>query len=658
MYNRQSIPGLKQQSDEYKLEIFSVDRGNCLPREWPRSGITRDDQHYLTNGSHQHKRTGFKTKKYVLKTFNRIGNAIKKLIMILVPRNNEVFDFVIVGGGTAGCVLANRLSENPNWRVALVEAGGVENIFNLIPVLAGYTQVTHANWNLKSVPQKRACLGMYNNQCFQPRGKILGGTSSINFMIYNRGNRRDFDAWAAAGNTGWSYKDVLPYFLKSEAASLDGIEYTSYHNTSGLLSVEHIQMRTDIAHAFVDGVQQYGINETDYNGESQLGVAYVQATTRFGQRNSAYRAFIEPIMFQRQNLKVYTFARVTKILIEPATKTAYGIEFIYRRRRYVFKVRKEVILSAGVFHSPQILMLSGIGPADNLGNLGIDIVQELPVGLRMYEHAGHFGPTFVVNTTAQTLFSNSLKLRDVVSFLAGRPDTRLSMLPGVEALAFLKVNGSKLPADWPDVEIIFASASLAADDGTALTKGGNIKQEIYDRLYLPLQNSKQDHFTVLIMPFHPKSQGRVWLRNTNPFQPPMIDPNYFDNPEDIEFMLQGIKMALKISETPAMKRIGTRIINAPVPGCGAHQFGLDDYWRCSIRTMTYTLHHQVGTCRMGPSSDATAVVTPELKVHGMRKLRVIDASIIPLPPTAHTNAPTIMIAEKGADMIKAEWREA
>ncbi|KAM7349693.1 uncharacterized protein ACRADG_008539 [Cochliomyia hominivorax] len=583
-------------------------------------------------------------------------NFIQELFHPQIPNNNEVFDFIVVGGGTAGSVVANRLSENPNWRVALLEAGGTENILNTAPALCGYMQVTNAIWNYKTVPQKRACFGMNNNECFHPRGKILGGTSSINFMIYNRGNRRDFDSWAEAGNYGWSYNEVLPYFRKSEMAHLEGLELNAlYHNQSGPLSVEYLQYRTAIVHAFIEGAQQAGHQYTDYNGESQVGVSYVQANTRSGRRHSAYRAFIEPIMARRQNLKIFTFARVTKVLIDPETKAAYGVEFNYRKQRYIFKARKEVILSAGSFNSPQLLMLSGVGPRDNLSKLGINILQELPVGVRMYEHASHFGPTFLVNTTNQSIFANRVTIADVLGFLAGRPDTRISTLTGVEALAFIKVPGSKRSKQWPDCEIIFASGSLASDDGTALKIGGNIKDEIYNRVYRPLQLSRQDHFTVLIMPFHPKSVGRVWIRNKNPLQWPIIDANYFDDPDDVEVMLAGIKEAIRISQTPAMQSIGTRILDTPLPGCESYEFGSDDYWRCSIRTMTYTLHHQVATCRMGPSTDPTAVVSPELKVHGIRKLRVVDGGVIPFPPTAHTNAATYMIGEKAADMIRGAW---
>ncbi|XP_013103301.2 glucose dehydrogenase [FAD, quinone]-like [Stomoxys calcitrans] len=526
---------------------------------------------------------------------------------------------------------------------------------NLVPALAIFLQATSFNWNFPSVPQKNACKGMYNNVCFQPRGKLLGGSSGINFMIFIRGNRRDYDLWAESGNRGWSYDEVLPYFLKMENAMLKGLEDSPYHNRSGPLNVEYVRYRTQMAHAFVKGAQEAGHPETDYNGASQLGVSYVQASTQRGLRHSSYRAYVQPILNRRKNLHVFTFSRVTKLLMDPATKTAYGVEFLHRKKLYQFKARKEVILSAGSFMSPQLLMLSGIGPKDNLQKLGIQVIQELPVGMRMYEHVSHFGPTFLTNTTGQTLTPALGTIQNVLEFNLGSPNTVYSTIGGVEALTFLKTPFSKLPADWPDVEIVFGSATLASDDGTALKQGANFKDEIYNRLYRSLSESRQDHYTVIIMPFHPKSIGRVWLESKNPFVRPKIDPNYFDEEEDVEVMLHGIKESIRISQTPAMQRIGTKLDTTPVPGCESHEFGSDDYWRCSIRTMTYTLHHQVATCRMGPASDATAVVDPELKVHGVRKLRVVDGGVIPHPPTAHTNAVIFMIAEKAANMIKAAW---
>uniref|UniRef100_A0A1A9WC53 Glucose-methanol-choline oxidoreductase N-terminal domain-containing protein n=1 Tax=Glossina brevipalpis TaxID=37001 RepID=A0A1A9WC53_9MUSC len=596
----------------------------------------------------------------ILKDISELGiaNIIQQTFQPRIPKNNEIFDFIVVGSGAAGSVVANRLSENPKWRIALLEAGGMENINHLIPTLAAYMSTTSSNWNYGSVPQKRACFGMNNNICLQPKGKVLGGTSSINFMIYNRGNRRDYDRWSAAGNRGWSYNEVLPYFLKSERANLDGLEYTSYHNRNGSLNVEYPRYRTQLVDAFIRGSEQAGHPRTDYNGESQRGVSYVQATTNSGRRHSAYRAFIEPIIQRRSNLQIFIFSRVTKILIEPISKIAYGVEFVYNNRSYTIKARKEVVVSAGAFNSPQLLMLSGVGPRDNLSKLGIPIIKESPVGVRMYEHASHFGPTFLTNTTGQSLFTSNVRPRDVLRFFAGGPDTVLSSLTGVEALAFLNVPLSTLPNDWPDVELIFASGSLASDEGTALKIGANFKDKIYNQLYRDIERKRQDHFTILVMPFHPKSIGRIWLRSKDPLQWPVIDPNYFAEKEDVDFMLQGIKAAIAIAQTPAMQKIGTRILPVPVPGCESFNFASDDYWRCSIRTMTYTLHHQVATCRMGPSTDPTAVVSPELSVHGIQKLRVIDTSIIPFPPTAHTNAPAFMIGEKGADLIRRTWKIA
>ncbi|EDV47078.1 glucose dehydrogenase [FAD, quinone] [Drosophila erecta] len=582
-----------------------------------------------------------------------LGNVVNVPFFSDVPQRN--YDFIVVGGGAAGCTLAARLSENPNWSVFLIEAGGVENMVHQVPLLAAHLQSTASNWGYNSTPQRHACRGMPDNKCALPRGKVLGGTSSINYMIYNRGNRRDFDAWAAAGNPGWSYDEVLPYFLRSEHAQLQGLEQSPYHNHSGPLSVEDVRHRTRLSHAYIRAAQEAGHPRTDYNGESQLGVSYVQATTLKGRRHSAFRAYIEPIRSRRRNLHILTLARVTRVLIDAATKSAYGVELTHQGRSFKVKARKEVILSAGAFNSPQLLMLSGIGPEDNLKVIGIPLIKALPVGKRMFDHMCHFGPTFVTNTTGQTLFAARLGAPVVKEFLLGRADTFLSSIGGVETLTFIKVPSGKSPASQPDVELIQVAGSLASDDGTALAKGANFKPEIYEKMYKDLTLRQQDHFSFLIMHFKPASVGRLWLHNRNPLEWPRIDPKYFSAPTDVENLLEGIKEALRISKMPAMQAIGTRLLDKPVPGCESYEFASDDYWRCSIRTLSYTLHHQVATCRMGAESDPTTVVNHQLKVHGVRKLRVVDTSIIPFPPTAHTNAAAFMIGEKAADMIRSEW---
>ncbi|XP_055837827.1 glucose dehydrogenase [FAD, quinone]-like [Episyrphus balteatus] len=589
-------------------------------------------------------------------TVNLILNLFKVTYNIFpssVPRQNGIYDFKIVGAGPAGCVLANRLSENPNWTVYLLEAGGSENFLHEVPAFVSVLQKTNSNWDYKSVPQKNACYGMYGKVCGLPRGKVLGGTSSINFMIYNRGNRRDFDRWAENGNIGWSYNEVLPLFKRIEAANLEGFEYSDYHNTTGPLSVEAVSFRTEIVHAYVNGAQQAGYRLNDYNGQSQIGVSFVQASTLNGHRHSASKAYLEPVKKKRKNLHVLTFALVTKILIDPKTNSAYGVEFLHKERKYTIRGRKEVILSAGAFNSPQLLMLSGIGPKEVLSPIGIPQIKELPVGKRLFDHMSFVGPLFTVNTTKQTLFLNRITPVDLVKFKTGDGSTILSSIGGVEALTFIKTPNSNEPADFPDVELILISTSLAGDYGTGFKEGANFRDDIYDKMFKPLEN--KEHFGFLITHFHPQSMGRLWLKNNNPKIPPIIDPQFFEIPEDVEYILEGVKEAIRITKTSAMQKIGATLYRIPTPGCESITFASDDYWRCSIRTLSYTLHHQVATCKMGPQSDPTSVVSPQLKVHGIRKLRVVDTSIIPFPPTCHVNAASFMIGEKAYDMIRDEW---
>uniref|UniRef100_A0A1A9WC50 Glucose-methanol-choline oxidoreductase N-terminal domain-containing protein n=1 Tax=Glossina brevipalpis TaxID=37001 RepID=A0A1A9WC50_9MUSC len=584
-----------------------------------------------------------------------LHNILKQGFYNDVPRSDLEYDFIIVGAGAAGCALANRLSENPKWQIYLLEAGGLESIMHQVPAMAGFLQGTHSNWGYRSEPQQLSCWGMYGNRCALPRGKILGGTSSINFMIYNRGNRRDFDRWSEAGAEGWSYREVLPYFLRSENAQLKGLENSPYHNHTGPLSVQYVGYRSEIVKAYIKAAQQAHHNYNDYNGESQLGVSYVQANTKDGRRHSAFKAYIEPIRNERKNLHILTMARVTKVLINPESKRAYGIRLLHGNSLYTVKASKEIILSAGAFNSPQLLMLSGVGPRDNLEVIGIPIIKELPVGKLLYDHMCHFGPTFVTNTTDQSMFTADINPNIFKEFLFGEINTKLSSIGGVEALTFTKVNGSSEPADMPDVEIITIAGSFASDGGTALLRGANIRSNIYNEVYKVLANTHQDHFTCLVMQFHPKSVGSLWLHNRDPLAWPRINPNYFQQSEDVEILLKGIKETLRIAEMPALKRIGTRLHPTILPGCENHDFGSDDYWRCSIRTLSYTLHHQVGSCRMGSETDNTTVVNSQLKVHGIHNLRVVDTSIIPFPPTAHTNAAAFMIGEKASDMIRSDW---
>lgn len=497
--------------------------------------------------------------------------------------------------------------------------------------------------------------GMVDGICSFPRGKGMGGTSLINYMIYNRGNRRDFDRWEAAGNPGWSYNDVLPYFIKIETANLRGLENSPYHGQNGYLSVEDVRYRTPLIEAYIDAAQQAGHVHTDYNGERQLGVSYVQASTKVGERHTAANAYLTPIVGKRNNLHVLSHTKATKILIDEKTKRAYGIEMVNKKKSYRIFARNEVILSAGAFSSPQLLMLSGIGPRKHLRQIDIPVIQDLPVGEIMFDHLCHVGPVFTVNTTEASLdTSRLLRPHNLVNYMDRRKGPA-TLIGGVEGLTFIKTPNSKEPADFPDSEIIFIGGALSSDQGTGIRRGWRITDDVYNSVYKSIESPDIDTWSVLVMHFHPKSKGFMKLKDNNPFHWPLFYPNYFDDEDDLETILHGIKETIRISKTPAMQRIGTRIHDVPLPNCAYLGFGTDNYWRCSIRTLSATLHHQVGTTKMGPPSDPTSVVNHQLKVYGIGRLRVADCGIIPFPPTAHTNAASFMIGEKLADMIKQEW---
>jgi choline dehydrogenase len=293
--------------------------------------------------------------------------------------------FIIVGAGSAGCVLANRLSEFPHWKVLLIEAGSKENYVMDIPLLVSPLQFSEANWKYKLEPSGNVCLGMKGKQCSVPRGKVMGGSSTINFMIYTRGSRHDYYRWEKLGNPGWGYKDVLPYFFKLENMTIPELRKDKrYHSTRGELPISYAPYHTPLANAFLEAAKEMGHMTVDYNGETQVGFSYLQATMQNGARWSASRAFLHPIR-SRKNLHIKKWSLVTNIVIDGDTETANGVEFVRDKTKYVVRARKEVILSAGAINSLQLLMLSGIGPAEHLSKLGIPLLQDLKVGYNLMD---------------------------------------------------------------------------------------------------------------------------------------------------------------------------------------------------------------------------------------------------------------------------------
>ncbi|XP_067015342.2 glucose dehydrogenase [FAD, quinone] [Anabrus simplex] len=395
--------------------------------------------------------------------------------------------------------------------------------------------------------------------------------------------------------------------------------------------------------------REMGQNVVDYNGPTQVGFSYLQSTTKNGTRWSSSRAFLHPAK-DRQNLHVKKRARVTKILIDPTTKTAYGVQFRKNGRLYTVRAKREVILSAGAVNSPQLLMISGIGPKKHLDDLKIPVIQNLKVGYNLMDHIAKGGLTFVINDTVSlrtdSIFTRTENYVEYLAFHQGPMS-----IVGCEALAFYDFKDPDNPDGYPDMELLFQSGSIVSE--RSLRRIFGITDELYDAVYKPIEN--EHTWMVLPMLMRPKSKGRIMLRSADPADKPLIYHNYLSHPEDVETIIKGINKSIELSRTNAFQNFASRLHDIPIPGCKQHVFGSDQYWECATRHLTFTMYHQSGTCKMGPRSDKSAVVDPRLRVHGVKNLRVIDASIMPEIPTAHTNGPTFMIAEKGADMIKEDW---
>ncbi|XP_055604865.1 glucose dehydrogenase [FAD, quinone]-like [Uranotaenia lowii] len=561
------------------------------------------------------------------------------------------YDFIVIGAGSAGAVIASRLSEIKGWSVLLLEAGKDENIFTDIPLAAASTAITGYNWGYRPEPMRNACRGLIDRRCIWPKGRGLGGTSLINFMVYTRGNQRDYDDWARAGNYGWSYREVLKYFKKSERVSIDWLKSSPYHSTNGSLDVEYSAYESPLLRSFIDAGQRLGYDENDPNGDVQLGFSRVQATLRNGRRCSTAKAFLRPAS-RRSNLSISMKSRVVRILIDPSTKVAYGVEFFKNKRRYAIRAKKEVILSAGTIASPQLLMLSGVGPKEHLREMGIPVIQDLRVGFNLQDHVTVTGLVFTVNQSI-TIRDKDLSspLPALNYFLNGKGPYTIP--GGALGLGFIKTPISFLPKDVPDIELVLGAGALNNVDAASLETIGGIPKEFHNFTYGSIAGVHAFSISPVLM--RPKSRGRIMLKSVNPFEWPRMQGNFCDDYDDIVVLREGLKLAAAIGESKSFRQFGAKLHHQPFFGCEHLEFRSDEYWECCIRQMGSSLQHQAGTCKMGPRSDRFAVVNPQLQVHGIQGLRVADASILPVIPASHTNAVAIMVGEKLADMLKQFW---
>ena len=518
------------------------------------------------------------------------------------------YDYIIVGAGSAGCVLANRLSEDASSRVLLLEAGGPDDKQEVaIPVAFSKMYKTEVDWAYETAPQAN----LANRQLFWPRGKMLGGSSSINAMIYQRGHRNDYERWAELGNEEWGYDDVMPYFRKSQNQERG---QSAYHATGGPLNVADLRTVNPLTKAFVEAGAQAGLpRNNDFNDGSQEGVGVYQVTQTKGKRHSAAFGYLKPAM-ERANLTVETHAHVTKVLFDG--KRCVGVAYKQDGVGREAQCRREVILSGGAINSPQLLLLSGVGPAAHLQAHGIDVVMDLPgVGQNLQDHLA-VAVTYECKKKV-SLASAETPINLAKFLLAGKG--MLTSNVG-EAGGFIKLNPD---SPVPELQYHFAPVYFL-DHG--------------------FSNPEGHGFTIAPTLVHVKSRGYIELRSAEPLDYPLIQPNYLEHEDDMHVLVEGVKLARKIAASPAFAKY-----RGPENTPGSLVYSDDDI-RTFIRENVETLYHPVGTCKMGV--DPEAVVNPQLQVHGVEGLRVVDASIMPTLINANTNAPTMMIAEKAADMIK------
>ncbi|XP_046386750.1 glucose dehydrogenase [FAD, quinone]-like [Ischnura elegans] len=604
-----------------------------------------------------------------------------------------VYDFIVVGAGSAGSVVASRLSELRRWKVLLLEAGGPEPTAAQPPAMYFNYHGSGIDWDFETEPQEMACLAMPGRRCRWPRGKVMGGTSVLNGMMYVRGSPRDFDiGWAQDAGLGheWSFRGVLPFFMKSEdnqdMADMDA----GYHKQGGLLTIQRFPHQPPLADVLLAAGREMGIPTlSDLNGlrgdvtasrsagSTGEGFAIAQATIRNGSRLSMARAFLRPSLDRGWgNLKILTRARVTKVIMSGGA--ARGVEYVSendpQRRVHRVYATKEVILSAGAVQTPQILMLSGIGPREHLQEMGIPLVKDLPgVGSNLHNHvSAHVAFELPADDAMEsgTILGHDTLEEYMQKRTGPMSSTGLSQVTGLINSRYADpLNGQ------PDLQIFFtgymANCSTSGESRNRMVPG--LEERFNPHLGSRMGNKRKIWITPTVL--SAKSRGEIRLKSADPLDSPLIKPNYLTNPHDVAVLVDGIKFVLKLGQTAPLRTIGLRPDPTLEPGCEQYAPGHtgdytddllarpDAYWECYSRMRTNPENHQAGTCQMGATGSSRwdesektgAVLDTRMRVRGVRRLRVADASAMPLVPSSNINAATVMLGEKLAYYVKRTW---
>lgn len=509
---------------------------------------------------------------------------------------------------------------------------------------------SNIDWQHKTEMDPTSCLGMVGQRCHWTNGKVLGGSSATNTLLYIRGNPGDYDSWKANDSLDWGYEDALRYFKKSEGIKdrkvLKNPKFERFHKTNGFLNVDRFKDSLDLGEIILEAEEELGhAILTDFNADIHLGFGYAHGTILNGLRQSSASAFLKPVK-DRNNLDVIKFAEVTKILIDKEIKKVTGVEFILRGKTLKVMAKNEVILSAGAINSPKVLMLSGIGPKEHLNDVGIETIIDLPVGENLQDH--FMSPVFYkahrFNKTKTDFTWGILKFLIKQKGMFGSIGT-------LDVTGFLKTNENN--TSYPDIQFQFYTLPANSQEPWKFFEKLGLNEEIQNSY--SSMNTDFDLVQIYVTLLKPVSKGKIMLNSKNASDKPLIYANYLENEADIDTLVKGIREAEKLETTNTFKKEGLVVSKLDYAACDHFIFRSEDYWRCTISHMGSSANQQIGTVKMGPVEDVRSVVGPTLKVKGVEGLRVADASIMPGTISGKINAACIMIGEKAADFVKEEW---